>query len=121
MTRDKFIKLFGECPFEMVRQGYRFTDPEILKLTFTNHFKRAFNGGFNYHNYHWTVAHSMAFRGHKFTDPDILKLADENGWTVAHVMARRGYNFNDPEIRKLASNNGWTVANEIWLITNHKK
>ena len=33
MTQDEFIKLFGECPFAMARQGYKFADPEILKLT----------------------------------------------------------------------------------------
>ena len=32
MTRNEFIKMFGECPFEMIRKGHCFTDPEILSI-----------------------------------------------------------------------------------------
>ena len=96
MTREEFEKLFGECPFEMVQQGYQFTDPEILKIT-------------NDAN-DWTVAHLMARKGHEFTDPEILKIANYYGWTVAHIMAARGYKFTDPEILKLVDKYGTTVG-----------
>ena len=36
MITDEFIKLFGECPFKMIRKGHEFTDPEILKLAASN-------------------------------------------------------------------------------------
>ena len=71
MTREEFIKLFGECPFKMVMKGHKFTDPEILIISDNNG---------------WTIAHSMAEKGYRFTDPEILKLSNYRGWTVAHML-----------------------------------
>ena len=88
MTKENFIKMFGECPFKMIRKGYEFTDPEILKLSDDND---------------WSVAHEMALRGHKFTDIEILKLVNLHDHTVAHVMAAQGHKFSDPEILKLTN------------------
>ena len=86
MTRSEFINIFGECPFEMVCKGYKFTDTEIQKIT--NHIG-------------WTVAHIMAWKSHQFTDPEILKLVDDDGDTVAHIMAWKSHQFTDPEILNL--------------------
>ena len=86
MTYDEFIKIFGDSPFVMVKKGYQFTDPEILRLAT---------------DYGTTVAHQMAYRGYKFTDPEILKLVDKYGIIVAHEMAWKGHKFTDPEILRL--------------------
>ena len=32
MTREEFIKIFGECPEKMILKGKHFSDPEILRL-----------------------------------------------------------------------------------------
>ena len=32
MTRDNFLKIYGDCPFKMVLDGYKFVDPEVLSI-----------------------------------------------------------------------------------------
>ena len=56
---------------EMACHGYKFNDPEILKLSNTND---------------QTVAHIMARNGHKFTDPEILKLTNKHEQTVKDII-----------------------------------
>jgi len=77
--KTKFLKLANNqrlhgwtVAHELAWAGYKFDDPEILKLAD------------NY--YGITVAHMMAQNDYKFDDPEILKLTTYDGLTVAHKM-----------------------------------
>lgn len=92
---------------EMVRDGKRFCDPEILRIT---------------DDQGWSVAHDQAARNWTTEDAEILRLADQTGWSVAHEMATHGHIFTDMETLKIADRRGLTVAHEQaakgWVFTD---
>ena len=96
MTREDFIKSFGECPFIMIDQGHAFYDKEILSIPFNNKLSvdevwEAINNGAvpvsRFICKNWTVAHEMAAKGH-VPPESTFSFETKYGWTVAHEIAR---------------------------------
>ena len=57
MTRNEFIKIFGRCPFEMIKKGHGFSDPIFLAIQLPPlEYKFIMQ---------WTVAHCVVAFGHE--------------------------------------------------------
>ena len=91
MTRQDFIKIYGDCPLMMARRGVIFSDIVILKIVFDNprtvpiHYQHDDGAKCVMIMEQWTIAHEIAHvYGYITIEDQTIKRLRAKGWYCAN-------------------------------------